>query len=125
MSYIYYSYGNTISSTWRTYLAYVINETPTSFEIEANSFGVELTSSTYMLDEGVGATRTFILGSQKFVTEEENEYFLTQDYSPEDLSKYYGGSLKKLTIQKTTSPQNVDVSFALSVRKWRKSKYYK
>lgn len=125
MPYIHYSYGNTISSTWRTYLAYVINETPTSFEIEANSFGVELTSSTYMLDEGVGATRTFILGSQRFVTEHNDEYFLTQDYSPEALSKYYGDSLKKLTIQKTTSPQNVDVSFALSVRKWRKSKYYK
>ena len=125
MSYIHYSYGNTISSTWRTYLAYVINETPTSFEIEANSFGVELTSSTYMLDEGIGATRTFILGSQRFVTEHNDEYFLTQDYSPEALSKYYGDSLKKLTIQKTTSPQNVDVSFALSVRKWRKSKYYK
>lgn len=125
MSYIHYSYGNTISSTWRTYLAYVINETPTSFEIEANSFGVELTSSTYMLDEGIGATRTFILGPQRFVTEHNDEYFLTQDYSPEALSKYYGDSLKKLTIQKTTSPQNVDVSFALSVRKWRKSKYYK
>lgn len=125
MSYIHYIYGNTISSTWRTYLAYIVNETPTAFEIEANSFGVELTSPTYMLDEGVRATRTFILGSQRFVTEHDTEYFLTQDYSPEALSKYYGDSLKKLTIQKTTSPQNVDVSFALYVQKWRKSKYYK
>lgn len=123
--YIQYTYGNTISSTWRTYLAYIVNETPTTFEIEANSFGVELISPTYMLDEGVRATRTFILGSQRFVTEHNEEYFLTQDYSPEDMSKYYGGSLKKLTIQKTTSPQNVDVSFALYVQKWRKSKYYK
>ena len=125
MPYIHYSYGNTISSTWRTYLAYVINETPTSFEIEANSFGAELISPTYMLDEGVRAKRTFILGSQRFVTEHDTEYFLTQDYSPEDFSKYYGGGLKKLTIQKTTSPQNVDVSFALYFQKWRKSKYYK
>lgn len=124
MVYINYSYGNTISSTWRTYLAYIVNETPTTFEIEANSFGVELTSSTYILDEGIGAMRTFILGSQRFDTEYNDEYILTPDYSPEDFSKYYGGSLKKLTIQKTTSPQNVDVSFALFVQNWRKSKYY-
>lgn len=118
--------GNVISSTWRTYLAYIVNETPTSFEIEASSFGVELTSSTYILMGGTDATMTLKIGSQtislkyKDVHPLHNDFFATRSEYIEYLSDYFSSSSKKVTIPKTTSTQNVTVSFAMYVKTWNK-----
>ena len=118
--------GNTISSTWRTRLVYIVNETPTSFEIEANSFEVELTSSTYVLLDGTDATMTLKIGSQttslkyKDVHPLHNNFNSTRSEYIEYLSDYFSSSSKKVTIPKTTSTQNVTVSFAMYVKTWNK-----
>lgn len=122
------SYGNingsTISSTWRTFLAYSVNETPTAFEIDAHTFGVDITSSTYILMEGTDPTMTLKIGSQttslkyKDVSDLHSEIYTatSRDY----LYKYFNSNSKKVTIPKTTSTQSVTVSFALYVKTWNK-----
>lgn len=45
-------YGNTISSTWRSYLTYSIEETPTTYKVTVDDVGVDIVSSTYYLGYG-------------------------------------------------------------------------
>ena len=39
-------YGNTVSSTWRSYLTYSVSETATDYTITVNDVGVDIVSST-------------------------------------------------------------------------------
>ena len=49
-------YGNTVSSTWRSYLTYSVSETATDYTITVNDVGVDIVSSTYYLGYGSNDT---------------------------------------------------------------------
>ena len=49
-------YGNTVSNTWRSYLTYSIEETPTTYKVTVDDVGIDIVSSTYYLGYGFNDT---------------------------------------------------------------------
>ena len=108
-------YGSTIGSTWRSYLTYSVEETPTTYKVTVDNAGIDLTS-TYLVgyaDHEHKGTLTVGANSDYFTdaTDYEKDTSLISNFS---------SSLRTLIIQKTASTQTVKVSFSLYFQDWIK-----
>ena len=108
-------YGSTIGSTWRSYLTYSVEETPTIYKVTVDNAGIDLTS-TYLVgyaDHEHKGTLTVGANSDYFTdaTDYEKDTSLISNFS---------SSLRTLIIQKTASTQTVKVSFSLYFQDWIK-----
>ena len=108
-------YGSTIGSTWRSYLTYSIEETPTTYKITVDDVGIDLTS-TYVVgfsDHSHKGTLSVGLSSNYFTN--TTEY--TKDTS---LISYFSTGLKTRTILKEAFTQTMKLSFSLYFQDWIK-----
>lgn len=105
-------YGNTVSSTWRSYLTYSIEETPTTYKVTVDDVGVDIVSSTYYL--GYGSNDTIMnleLGldgfSASYNSDIETDRSLLENFifQNEEVKTF------STTISKTKNTQSIPVLF--------------
>lgn len=108
-------YGSTIGSTWRSYLTYSVEETPTTYKVTVDNAGIDLTS-TYVVGYADHEHKgTLIVGANSDYFTDATDY--TKDTS---LISNFSSSIRTLIIQKTASIQTVKVSFSLYFQDWIK-----
>lgn len=108
-------YGATIKSTWRSYLTYSVEETPTTYKVTVDNAGIDLTS-TYVVGFADHAHKgTLTVGANSDYFTDATDY--TKDTS---LISNYSTGLRTLVIQKTASTQTVKLSFSLYFQDWIK-----
>ena len=118
-------YGNTIESTFRSYLAYKVTETADDYKITVNDFGIDIiTPSTFAYsgpyDDGFGTMKyTYKLGSNTY-TEYDGNYSFFDDRSILERAFHTLDYKKELIVAKTTSTQSVTVSFSFYTKRWVK-----
>lgn len=108
-------YGSTIGSTWRSYLTYSIEETPTTYKVTVDDVGIDLTSTYVVGFSDHEHKGTLTVGSK-------SDYFTSSDEYTTDtsLDSYFTVNLCTFIIKKTASTQTVKVSFSLYFQDWIK-----
>lgn len=118
-------YGNTIESTFRSYLTYKVTETADDYKITVNDFGIDIiTPSKFAYsgpsDGGSDTMKyTYKLGSNTY-TEYDGNYTFFDDRSILARAFYTPDYKKELIVAKTTSTQSVTVSFSFYTKPWVK-----
>ena len=107
-------YGATIGSTWRSYLTYTVEETPSEYKITVDDIGFDDVSSTYYFEHSDTIKYTLKLGSNAYNYDRGPGGF----YNDLSLLTLFTPPAKTLTISKTTSTQSITVSFSIYTGKW-------
>lgn len=108
-------YGSTKGSTWRSYLTYSVEETPTTYKITVDDVGIDLTSTYVVGFSDHSHKGTLSVGSSSNYFTNTTEY--TKDTS---LISYFSTGLKTRTILKEAFTQTMKLSFSLYFQDWIK-----